>query len=67
MFVPDKCPRCKETAYWHEVDTHCTLFRVGWFKFQLLKNPRDEETWRCDHCGYEGTYDNHAEKLDRRC
>ena len=69
MFIPSRCPRCREEAYWHAVDDGCTLFRIGWFKVSLLKRPfseRDEVTYRCDHCGYEGTYNDHAETLDHR-
>ena len=29
MFIPDHCPKCKETANWYEVDDGGTLFRIG--------------------------------------
>lgn len=63
MFIPKRCPRCKDVAGWTEIYNPNTANPIE----QLIRLIKDGSRWnyvyRCDKCGYEGEYDDYAERL----
>lgn len=66
MFVPTRCPRCRSAEDWHEVENLFRGFRFGGLKIRLTRGFHPETVkYRCEKCGYEAEYDDHAETLGR--
>ena len=63
MFIPKRCPRCKDVAGWTEVYNPHNAGLIA----QIIRIVKDGTRWdyvyRCDKCGYENTYDDRAEIL----
>ena len=65
MFIPKRCPHCRDIAGWTEVyNPHCHSSIESFINFIKGYSTRDY-VYRCENCGYEGVYNDHAETLDR--
>ena len=65
MFIPKRCPKCRDHAQWTETyNPHCTnsLEKL----IYIIKGHNTEYyIYRCGKCGYVGEYSDHAEDLTR--
>lgn len=65
MFIPKRCPRCKNIAGWRETyNPHFHNAVENMIRF-LKGYGKNEYVYRCEKCGYEGAYDDQAETLSR--
>ena len=74
MFIPSRCPRCHSASGWHEKITWRTGIPLGKNSYlgglqvrgliTLFLKP-EGRVYRCDRCGYQGTYDDRPETLGR--
>ena len=66
MFIPKRCPRCRDISGWREGYNPFLTNSLEKLVIALKGYNRDHYVYRCDRCGFECSYDNHAETLDRR-
>jgi predicted RNA-binding Zn-ribbon protein involved in translation (DUF1610 family) len=65
MFIPKRCPKCRDHAQWTEI--YNPHFTNGLEKLICIVKGYGTKSYiyRCGKCGYEGEYDNHAEDLTK--
>jgi len=64
MFIPKRCPRCQSLADWKQVyNPHAKTIRGYWWIVWRGYN-RWNYMYRCEKCGYDNEYSDHAESLD---
>ncbi len=63
MFIPKRCPRCRDISSWREVYNPFLTNSLEKLVIALKGCDRDHYVYRCD---FECSCDNHAEPLERR-
>ncbi len=66
MFIPKRCPKCRDIAGWQSVYNPRLTNSFEKFIIFMKGYSTRNYVYRCKKCGFEAEYDDHAETLDRR-